>query len=110
MHISKKKLPLVAVVITVVLAIGTMAFSKNKNLASNYWVYNSSTTSNFNDTSKYVLVSLISPDDENCQNGDTRPCVYKEAVGSISTKAGLYNQINSLSDFQILNNSEVTKP
>lgn len=104
----KITLPVFAVALAVALTFGTSSFSKSdpvKQPPKNYWVYNSLTTG-FSDTAEYIMVSLDSEGDQNCPTGSTRPCVYKEATGSISTKAGLHTELQSLSsDANILSAS-----
>jgi hypothetical protein len=116
--IKRQTIPLFAAVVAVAFAFGSSAFSKivktprvndqielNKKFATDYWVY-TQTTTGFADTSKYMKVSLASPGSYACPSGTSRPCVYKEATGTLSTKAGLQADLQALSsDANILDAS-----
>ncbi len=97
--------------VALVMAVATVAFTVPvKKVAANYWVYTSSTNSGFRDATKYVQQFLLNPDQPGCANTQQRPCVYKEAIGSISTSAGLQTELNSLAnDAAVLSASLRTK-
>lgn len=90
---------------TIAAAIFLMAFSssgKYKKPAKEYWIY-VPCTFGYADTSKYVKVFLNSPGDQGCPTGGGRPCIFQEASGSLSTKAGLHTTLQGLgSDVNIL--------
>ena len=111
---KKIMIPMIAVIAAVILAYSTNVFSKpanqaskNKKIATDYWVYVPNTTG-FADTAKYIKVTLDDPEDESCPSGSSFPCVYKAATGSLSTKAGLYNDLQMEgSDANILAASQI---
>lgn len=70
---------------------------EKKNLATNYWVYQPTSTG-FKDTAKYTIVSLDAPGDQNCPAGTTRPCVLTAATGSMSTKAQLHTYLQAFTN------------
>ena len=113
---KKIMIPMIAVIAAVILAYSTNVFSKpanqaskNKKIATDYWVYVPNTTG-FADTAKYIKVTLDDPSDQNCPSGSDRPCVYREATGTLSTKAGLFNDLQMKgSDPNILAASIKTK-
>lgn len=113
---KKLMLPMIAAITAVILAYSTNVFSGSPNqpttntkIATDYWVYVPNTTG-FADTSKYIKVTLEDPTDQNCPSGSDRPCVYKEATGSLSNKAGLFSDLQMEgNDANILAASQTTK-
>lgn len=78
--------------------------------ATTYWVFNSNTTSDFRDASKYHLVTLEDPEDEGCVDEHIRPCVMVPATGSNATASGFSAYLASFSnDAQVLNSAISTK-
>lgn len=81
--------------------------AKKYNHESLYWYYTGNTYG-FNDTIKYVKVNLEFPVAANCE-GITYPCIYKEAVGALSTREGLYLELKGLKYDSLILDASLTK-
>ncbi len=95
-------LPILAVIVGVAASAFTTKVPDTK-LSAEYWVYTSSTNSNFFDGSKYQKITLNDPSDEGCDNVKERPCVLMEVTSSVDTQSELQNylQNNFANDQQI---------
>ena len=80
----------------IVLAVGFSSFTKPaKNVTTPYWEYTSNDNSGFTVAAKYSIVQLSSPEEPGCSDAAERPCIYKEATGSLSDAQGLQTDLTS---------------